>query len=181
MGPEGKYNLSQIWSGSTRDPDEFTAQSITVTALDRYDSLRSLEPDQQTPLPRSPSIPEAEQRSGLPHRARAQLPSPPGVGWRGCFPFIFLTSYFAFLFVSPSSLLTLPVLFSFFLSVLCQIHLSGPRGPASRILSCAQTRIWETLHCLPQDQAFGQLGGLVFNQQNPWQGKTWSRGACLNF
>jgi len=51
--------------------------------------------------------------------------------------------------------------FPVFSSALCQTHLSGPSSPASRILSCphlcAQTWIWETLHCPPQDQAFGRL------------------------
>lgn len=63
------------------------------------------------------------------------------------------------MFASPS--LTCSPPFPVFSSALCQTHPSGPSGPASRILSCphlcAQTRIWETLHRPPQDQAFGRL------------------------
>ncbi|XP_077918933.1 RAC-beta serine/threonine-protein kinase isoform X3 [Halichoerus grypus] len=69
------------------------------------------------------------------------------------------TRYFDDEFTAQSITITPPD--RFFSSALCQTHLSGPSSPASRILSCphlcAQTWIWETLHCPPQDQAFGRL------------------------
>lgn len=89
----------------------------------------------------------------------------------GGFFFFFSTFYFAFLVCVPILHLLPP--FPVFPSALCQTHLSGPSGPASRILSCAQTRIGETLHCMPQDQAFGQLGRFwSLINRSPWQSQS---------
>lgn len=95
------------------------------------------------------------------HRTLARLLSLPG----GFFFFFFKLFISPFLFVSPF-LISLPP-FPVFSSALCQTHLSGPSGPASRVLSClllcAQTRVRETLHLLPQDhRAFGRLERFQF-------------------
>jgi len=126
------------------------------------------------PSPRCPSIPErvalaaclTEHVHSFHHRL--------GWGWRGCFPFFFKLLILPFCLCSHPHYSRFQFCFAFFfLSALCQTHLSGPSGPASRILSCAQTRIGETLHCMPQDQAFGQLGRFwSLINRSPWQSQS---------
>uniref|UniRef100_A0A8C2P7P3 non-specific serine/threonine protein kinase n=1 Tax=Capra hircus TaxID=9925 RepID=A0A8C2P7P3_CAPHI len=108
--------------------DEFTAQSITVTPPDRYDSLGSLELDQRTHFPQ---------------------------------------------FSYSASIRDFP---------LSPPHLSGPRGPASRIPSCPHLCYRPGLGSLssacpgPGLWAVGEIP--VFNRHKaPVRGEAWSRGA----
>lgn len=138
------------------------------------------------PSPRSPSIPErAAPRACLTEHVHS-FHHCLGWGWRGCFPFIFffLTSYFAFLFVSPSSLLPLPVLFCFLLFSFSPLPNSPQRSPGPclrNLVLCPDQDLGDSPLPAPGPGfwAVGEI--LVFNQQNPWQGKAWSRGAYLNF
>ena len=135
--------------------------------------------DQQTPFPQVSRHPWASSAGRLPHRARAQLPSPPRVGVLS-FLFFFLTFYFAFLFMSPSSLLPLPVLFCFFFS-----FSPLPNSPQRSQRPCLQNLVLPSPLCPDQDwgdspllpgpglRAVGEI--LVFNQQKPLAGP--KRGA----
>lgn len=128
----------------------------------------------------SPSsrIRPASESEPPPRDARRLLPSPPGA-----FSFLFFFSNFLFcLFClcphpSPPS----PP-FPVFPSALCQTHLSGPHGPASRIPSCPHLCYRPGLGSLssacpgPGIWAVGEIP--VFNQHKaPVRGEAWSHGA----
>lgn len=134
------------------------------------------------PSPRCPSIPErvalaaclTEHVHSFHHRL--------GWGWRGCFPFFFKLLILPFCLCSHPHYSRFQFCFAFFfLSALCQTHLSGPCSPASRIPSCPHLCYRPGLGSLSSAcpglglWAVGEIP--VFNRHKaPVRGEAWSRG-----